>query len=113
MHQQECTDAYQPYHRRYESRDDDVCRHRAEPRLPPATNEATWQPVSNDEQISRAHTEHDNRVPVNAVSQSAPSRQREILVHGQCIDVPDTATIEIARSRVVNSVSAPPEVVRC
>jgi hypothetical protein len=67
--------------------------------------------VLYDEQIGRGQAEHDDRVPVDAVTQPTPPAPREVLVHSQRVDVPDSAALEIARRSVVNGVSAPPKIV--
>ena len=96
MHKQERTDADEPYHRGDKSRDGDVCRAGAEPGLPTTTHHADWQPVLYDEQIGRGQAEHDDRVPVDPVTQPTPSAPREVLVHSQGVDVTDSAVLEIA-----------------
>src|SRR4051812_859038 len=63
----------QPYHRGDESRDGDVGRAGAEPELPTAAHEADRQPMLHDEQIGRAQAEHDDRVPVEPITQPTPS----------------------------------------
>ena len=55
---------------------------------PTAAHEADRQPMVAPEQIGRAEAEHDDRVPVDAITQPAPSGPREVLVHGQRVDVP-------------------------
>ena len=65
-----------------------------------------------DEQISGAQAEHDERVPVDAVTQPPPSRTRQVLMHGQRVDVADPTAIEVARCRVVKGVFASPKIVR-
>ena len=49
-----------------------------------------------DEQIGRGQAEHDDWVPVQAIAQPTPPGQREVLVHSQRVDVPDSAALEIA-----------------
>src|SRR5689334_25004522 len=112
MDEEERTDAHQPHHSDDETRDGSVGRHGAEPRLPASTHEAEWQPVFDDEQKGRTQAEHDERMSVHAVKKPAPLGQSEVLAHCQRVDVPDSAAIEIARRRVVDRVSASPEVVR-
>src|SRR5947207_15701183 len=65
-----------------------------------------------DEQIGRAQAEHDERVPVDAIAQPTPSRAREILTHGQRVDIADSAAVKIARRRVVNGVFTSPKIIR-
>ena len=64
--------------------------------LPTTAHQADWQPMLYDEQIGRGQAEHDDWVPVDAVTQPTPPASREVLVHGQCVDVPDSAALEIA-----------------
>ncbi len=51
-------------------------------------------------------------MPVKAIAQPAPFGPRQIFVHRQCIDVANPTTFEIARRRVVDGVSASPEIIR-
>src|SRR5882672_7628136 len=80
MHEQERPKAGQPYHRGDESRDCDVGRHGAEPRLPTAAHVADGQSIPQDEKID-------------------------------WVDVTSSTTIKVAGSRVMNRMSASPEVV--
>jgi hypothetical protein len=67
--------------------------------------------VLYDEQIGRAHGEQDDRVPVDPVAQATPSRPRQVLIHGQRVDVTDPTAVKIARCRVMRRVGASPKVV--
>ena len=96
-----------------DARDSGVGGHGAEPRLPAAAHQAHRQPMLQKEQVGGADAEHDDRVPVQAIPEPAPSRQRQILAHGERVDVADAALIEVARTRVVDRVRAAPEIVRC
>src|SRR6476620_7497446 len=49
---------------------------------------------------------------VEAVLQPAPERARQIFVHCQSIDITETPTIQVASRRMVQSVSASPEIIR-
>ena len=80
MHEQECTDADEPYDRGGKRRDGDIGRHGAEPGLPTTPHQVDRKPVLQDEQIGRAHAEQDEGVPVEAVTQLTPSRPRQILI---------------------------------
>src|SRR5882672_10092267 len=111
MHEQERPKAGQPYHRGDESRDCDVGRHGAEPRLPTAAHVADGQSIPQDEKIDWADAKHDDWMAVDAVAQPAPSGSSEVLIHGQCVDVTSSTTIKVAGSRVMNRMSASPEVV--
>jgi hypothetical protein len=111
MHEQECPKAGQPYHRGDESSDCDVGRHGAEPWLPTAAHEADRQSMPQDEKIDWADAEHDDRMAVDAVAQPTPSGSSEVLTHGQCVDVTNSTTIEVAGSRMMYGMSASPEVV--
>ena len=113
VHQQEWPNADEPYHDGDQSRDRSVRRHGAEPGLAAPAHHADRQPVPQDEQISGTKAEHDNGVPIQAISKPTPSRERQILLHGQRADVTDPASVEIARTRVVDGVRPPPEVVWC
>src|ERR1051326_112232 len=112
MDEQERSDAHQPYHSGAEARDGGGGRHGAEPRLPAGTHEAEGLSVFDDEKKGRTQAEHEDRMSVHAVKKPSPLGQREVLAHCQRVDVPDSAAIEIARRRVVDCVSASPEVVR-
>ena len=79
-----------------DSRDGGIGRHGAEPGLPAAAHQAHRQPMLQNEQIGRTDAEHDDRMPVQAIPQPAPSRQRQIFAHGEGVDVADAAAIEIA-----------------
>jgi hypothetical protein len=68
----------------------------ATPELPTTAHETDRQPMLHDEQIGRAQSEHDDRVPVEPVTQPAPSGSGQVLAHGQRVDVSDSAAIEIA-----------------
>src|SRR5258708_10213693 len=111
--QQEWPNADEQYHDGDQSRDRSVRRHGAEPGLAAHAHHGDRQAVPQDEQISGTNAEHDNRVPIQAISKPTPSRERQILLHGQRADVTDPASVEIARTRVVDGVRAPPEVVWC
>src|SRR5216683_3215516 len=65
---------------------------------------ADRQPVPKNEQISGTKAEHDNGVPIQVISKPTPARERQILLHGQRADVTDPASVEIARTRVVDGV---------
>src|SRR6478609_6519871 len=64
-----------------------------------------------DEQIGWANAEHNDRVPVHPVAQAIPSRPRQVLIHGQRVDVADPAAVKIARCRVMRRVGASPRIV--
>jgi len=96
MHKQKRTDADKPYHRGDKSRDGDIGPAGAKPGPPTTAHQPDWQPMLDDEQIGWAHAEHDDWVPVQAIAQPTPPGQREVLVHGQGVDVPDSAALEIA-----------------
>src|SRR5262249_28119175 len=113
VHQQKWANADEPYRDGDQSRDRTVCRHGAEPVLAAPAHHAGRQPVPQDEQISGTKAKHDNGVPIQTILKAAPSRERQILLHGQRADVTDPASAEIARTRVVDGVRAPPEVIRC
>ena len=112
VHEQERPDADQPNHRGDHSRDGGIGRAGAKPGLPATAHQADWQPMLDEEQVGRAQAEHDDGVPIDAIAQPPPRRQREVLTHGERVDIPDPAAVEIARCRVVDGVSASPEVVR-
>ena len=79
---------------------------------PPLTHELDRQPVPNKEQIGRTEAEkHDQRVTVDPIAQASPTRPRQILAYRQGVDVTGPAAIEITRGRMVNGVSAAPEVI--
>src|SRR6266511_6388173 len=68
VHQQEWPNADEPYHDGDQSRDRSVRRHGAEPGLAAPAHHADRQPVPQDEQISGTKAEHDNGVPIQAIS---------------------------------------------
>jgi hypothetical protein len=67
--------------------------------------------VAENEQIGRPDAEHDGGVPVEAIGKPPPPRSRLKLIHGQRVDVADAAAVEIAGTRVMKSMGAPPELV--
>jgi hypothetical protein len=68
--------------------------------------------VPQEKQICRADAEHHDRMSVQPIQEPAPPGQRQELAHGQRIDIADSAPIEIARTRMVEGMRTPPEVVR-
>src|SRR6266446_6170432 len=113
MHEQERTDADQPYHEGNDSRDASIGRHRAQPGLPATAHEADRQAMLHEKQIGRADAEHNDRVPVHAVAKAAPSGARQVFLYGERVDVAHSAAIEIAGRRVVRGVGASPKVIWC
>src|ERR1700748_378271 len=81
----------EPYQRGDAVRYGDIGRHSAQPGLPAAAHEADRQAVLYEEQIGRPHTEHDGRVPVDAVAKPTPSRQRQVFPYGERVDVAHAA----------------------
>src|ERR1700722_6722864 len=51
-------------------------------------------------------------MPVEPISQAAPARTPAIFPHRQRIHVADATAIEIARGRMMNGMSAAPQIVR-
>ncbi len=64
------------------------------------------------EQIGGAEPEHDDGIAVEAVTETAPPRQCEILLHRQRADVADASLLEIAGAGVVDRMALTPDVVR-
>jgi hypothetical protein len=67
--------------------------------------------MSQDEKIDRPDAEHDDRMAVDAIAQPTPSGSSEVFIHGQCVDVTNSTTIEVAGSRMMYGMIASPEVV--
>src|SRR5947208_14634281 len=80
VHQQEWPNADEPYHDGNQNRDRSVRRHGAEPGLPAPAHHADRQRVLQDEQISGTKTEHDDGVPIEAISKPTAARERQILL---------------------------------
>jgi hypothetical protein len=69
-------------------------------------------PIVGGAAICRADAEHYDWMPVQSVQQLTPCGQRHELTHSQCVDVANSAAIEIARARMVQCVGGTPNVVR-
>src|ERR1019366_7308369 len=60
------------------ARDCGIRRHCAEPGLPAFAQQPDRQPLLQDEQVGRAEAEQNERMPVDAITQPAPKRERQI-----------------------------------
>src|SRR5579862_2847750 len=96
MYQEEGPHADEPDQSGDNRSDCDIGRHRTEPRLPTVTKQADRKPVLQDEQIGRTYAEHDERVAVRPVAKPPPERERQIFLHGECIDVTDATSLQVA-----------------
>src|ERR1700730_1504556 len=93
MHEQKRPGADQPYHCGDESRDGGVGSHCTQPELPIAAHETDWQAVPHNEQIRWTEAEHDDRMTIDTVAQPTPLRSSKVLMHGQGVDITDSATV--------------------
>ena len=71
----------------------------------------TGQPLLQQKQIGRSDPEHDQRVAVKPVFQTAPHGQRAIFAHGQRIEIADAAAIEVAGGGMMDRMRAAPAVI--
>src|SRR4029078_13544535 len=113
MHHQKRLEADQPHERADDQRDREVGEHGAGPRLPAIAHKANRQAVLQDKKVGRSNSEHDQWVAIEPILQPAPARTRQIFAHGQSIDIANSATVEVASSRMMNGMGATPNIIRC
>ena len=65
----------------------------------------------NEKQIGRSDPEHDQRVAVKTVFQTAPPRKGPVFAHCQRIDITDTTAVEVAAGGMMNCMRPAPTVV--
>ena len=64
------------------------------------------------EEIGRSKSKHDGGMTIEAIAQTSEPGTREVLAHGQRLDVADAAAIQVARRRMVDCMRATPDVIR-
>src|ERR1700752_4904491 len=111
MHEQERLDADEQCQRSDNEGNREIGCHRTGPRLPTLAHEADRYPVLQEKLIGRSDTEHDQRVTVETVFQTAPPRKGPEFANGQRIEIADTAAVEVAAGGVMNCMRAAPAVV--
>ena len=67
---------------------------------------------THEEMQHGADTEQHRRMAVHAVLEPLPAREREVLVHGQRVDIAEPAMLEVAGGSVVHRVGLLPVVIR-
>ena len=107
LHDQESRPPEQPAERGDEDDEGEV-RAECAPPKPPGGRPGN-DPWLEHEHPERAEPEHHERVSEQPVAEPSPPRPGSILVDRQRLDVADTATVEVAGGRVMNSVLAPPD----
>ena len=96
MHEQERLNTDEPCERGGDQGNGEIGCHCAGPRLPTVTHEADRETVLQEKQISWSDHEHDQRVAVKSVFQTAPPRTGLVFAHCQGIDIADAAPVEVA-----------------
>src|SRR6516162_5452831 len=112
MHKQERLYADEPHERRDDQGNREVGCHCAGPRLPTVAHEADRETVLQQKQIGWSDPEHDERMAVKSVFQTAPPRTSLVFAHCQGIDIADTAPVEVTGAGVMDRMRAAPPVVR-
>ncbi len=112
MDYKERTETNNEDHRTNDASNNEVRRHRTEPRLPSRAHEAERHTVTQHEEIYGSKAEHDGRMPVKSVAEAPPARACQVLRYGKGRHVADAAAIEITRCRVMNRVATTPMIVR-
>jgi hypothetical protein len=67
--------------------------------------------VTQKELIGGAETEHDERVSVQAIAKPTPEGECLKFTHRQCVDVANSASVEMARVSMMDGMCAAPVVV--
>src|SRR5579872_2760628 len=112
MHKQKRPDTDPPNNHRSRKSDRRVRRHGADPRCQPFPLQAEWKAVAQNEKIDGTDAEHKDRMTVEAITEATPTRQRQIFIDGERVDVTDATVVEVARGRMMDAVRAPPDIVR-
>lgn len=111
--QQERDHSDRPYEECCESDDHGICGHRRNPWQRAGFHHAERQPLLEEEEPGGADTEHDQRMPVQAVAEPSPARQGCVFRDGERRDIADAPFIQVAGRGVVFRVGAAPIVVGC
>lgn len=111
--QQERNPSDRPYEECREGDDHGICCHRRNPWQRAGLHHAERQSLLEEEEPSRADTEHDEWMPVKAIAEPSPARQGGVFRDGERRDIADAPFIQIAGRGVVFRVGAAPVVVGC
>jgi len=76
--------------------DGGIRSHGADPKPPIAIGKPERQAVTEQEVVSRANHEHDERMAIEMISNATQPRQRPILPNRQCVDVTGATLIQVA-----------------
>jgi hypothetical protein len=68
--------------------------------------------MTQEELVGGAETEHNERVPVQAIAKPAPDGECLKFTHCQRVDVADSPSVKMARVCMMNRMCAAPVVVR-
>src|SRR6476646_1480267 len=112
VHEQERLNSDEPRERGDDQANGEIGYHCAGPRLPTVAHEADRETVLQEKQIGWSQHEHDQRVAVKSVFQTAPPRTGLVFAHCQGIDIADTAPVEVAVGGMMDRMRAAPPVVR-
>jgi hypothetical protein len=64
-----------------------------------------------EEDVSGTEAEHHQRMAVQAIAQPSPERARAVFLHGERLDIAQTAAVEIAGAGVMGGVGMAPDAV--
>ena len=70
--------------------------HGADPKPPIGIGKPERQAVAEQEVVSRANHEHDERMAIEMISNATQPRQRPILPNRQCVEVTGATLIQVA-----------------
>src|SRR5262249_31652651 len=83
----------------------------ADPGPPAATVGINRQSMTQEELISGAQAEHDEWVSIEAIAKPAPEGERLKFTHCQRVDVANSASVEMTRVSMMDSMATAPVVV--
>jgi hypothetical protein len=112
VHEQEWPNADKPDQRGDRDSDRQIGRGCADPVAPAGADRTNREPMTQEELVGGAETEHNKRVPVQAVAKPAPDGECLKFMQCQRVDVADSPSVKMARVCMMNRMCAAPVVVR-